>query len=317
MNFRELQYFVAIAEQGHFGRASRAVNVSQPTLSMQFKKLEDRLGTQLIERLATGAKLTPLGEELLPIARQILTLSDDIERRCGTCSRQNRIKLGVIPTIAPYLLPKINRELRRSFSGRKILLSELQTDALVKHLKDGLLDAAILSTPIEESALQEIDVYSEKFFLAVNKSHPLARRKEVSLRDIRSEKLLLLDEGHCMRKQALAICNVPHNSNDTDLSATSIETLRNMVALGAGVTLIPELAVRKGDGIRYIPFSDTAPSRTVGIAFRRSYYDRGLIDALHQVLQSTCVRTRVGKGRKQTAPRSQRALSNSSREATR
>lgn len=287
MNFRELEYFVAISTQKHFGKAARELNVSQPTLSMQFKKLEQRLGGKLIERSTRGTILTPLGTQVLPMARQILQLADSIENCNVATANHSKLSLGIIPTISPYLLPKINRSLSSNFKGRKIALTEAQTGDLVRLVKDGLLDAAILSLPISERGIEEINIFSEPFYLAVNSSHNLANRKKVSLKDIKNEKLLLLGEGHCLRNQALSICNLSQSDSDTDLTATSIETLRSMVALGAGVTLIPKLAIRKGDNVTYVPFSESTTSRIVGIIYRSSFYDLNFIDSLSQIVKDT------------------------------
>lgn len=293
LNFRELEYFVAIAEQNHFGRAAKAVNVSQPTLSMQFKKFEERLGGDLIERLPRDAILTALGAEVLPIARQILRLAADIASRCDAKENHGRLRLGVIPTISPYLLPKISRALRRGIQGRKISLSEAQTADLIRLVRDGTIDAAILSTPLKERGIEEVEIFSEPFYLAVNTSHPMARRRKLSLADLKNEKLLLLEEGHCMRNQALSICNLPQVGNDTDLSATSIETLRNMVAMGAGVTLIPKLAIRKGDDVSYVPFSESGAVRTVGIIYRPSSCEKAFINLLVDIIKGAAQREKM------------------------
>jgi LysR family hydrogen peroxide-inducible transcriptional activator len=287
---RELEYFVAIADRRHFGKAAEAVRVSQPTLSMQFKKLEDRLGGTLIERLPREAILTPLGAEVLPLARQILQLSSEIAIRCGDKTAHGRIRLGVIPTLAPYLLPKINRDLSRVFQGRTIALLEAQTGELLRLLREGLIDSAILSTPLSESGFEQEELFSEPFYLAVSRSHPLSKHKKVSLDQLSSEPLLLLKEGHCLRAQALAICKRTEVVEEPDLSATSIETLRSMVGMGAGMTLIPKLAIRKGDGISYLSITDGSPERRIGLVYRPSFSDYEFVRSLSGILRDAAIR---------------------------
>lgn len=285
VNLRELQYFVAVAEHRHFGKAAQFVKVSQPTLSMQLKKMENRLGGRLIERLPRNAILTALGSEVLPIAREVLRLATELEIRCGNSEKRSRIRLGVIPTVSPYLLPKINRELSKNIQGHKISIMEAQTQDLVRLVKDGSIDVAILSTPLRERGVEEIEIYAEPFLMAVSSTHPLSARKRVNLNDLKHEKLLLLGEGHCMRNQALSLCKFSHSGEDTDVSATSIETLRSMVAVGAGITLIPKLATRKGDNVTYIPFSETSTVRRIGLLYRSSCGELDFVETLIKVIK--------------------------------
>lgn len=301
INLRELEYFVAVAEQRHFGRAARKVRVSQPTLSMQLKKMEERLGGALIERLPRDAILTPLGAEVLPIARELLRLSADFEARFSD-EKSNRLRLGVIPTIAPYLLPRVNRSIGKVLQNRKLSLMEAQTAELARSVKEGVLDIAILSTPLKERGLEEIEIYTEPFYVAVASSHPLADRQQISLKDLKNEKLLLLSEGHCLRNQALSLCKFSQSGDDSDLSATSIETLRSMVAMEAGVTLVPKLAIRKGEGVAYIPFAEHTTSRRIGLVYRPSYGEADLIETLVEILRRAAERegletsARTGEG---------------------
>jgi LysR family hydrogen peroxide-inducible transcriptional activator len=284
-SLRDLQYFVAVAEHRHFGRAARQLNVSQPTLSMQLKKMEESLGAKLIERLPGDAILTPLGADVLPMARETLRLASAIEAHCDNKENRGRVRLGVIPTISPYLLPKINRSLGKGIQGRKISVVEAQTADLIRSLKDGSVDVAILSTPLKEGGIEEIEIYTEPFYMAVSASHPLAGRRKVRAEELKNERILLLGEGHCMRNQALSLCKLPQASEDADLSTTSIETLRSMVAMGAGITLIPKLAIRSGENITYIPFSESSTSRAVGLAFRSSYGDIDFVTMLADIIR--------------------------------
>ena len=284
-NLRDLEYFVAVAEQRHFGKASSTVKVSQPTLSMQLRKFEDRLGGKLIERLRGDARLTSLGEALLPRAREILKLASELESHAGSKEPRNHLRLGIIPTISPYLLPRIARGLRQGLRGGRISLHEGYTVDLARAVREGGLDAALLSTPIKEKGIAEVEIYSETFYLAVPRSHALAKRKSVQLKDLEGEKLLLLGEGHCLRNQALSICKFPQAEDDADLSATSIETLRSMVAMEGGVTLIPKLAMRKGDRIAYIPFSEGSARRSIGIIHRQSVERSPSLELLTEVIR--------------------------------
>ena len=281
---RELEYFVAIADQKHFGKAAHSVHISQPTLSMQFKKLEDKLGCNLVNRLSNGISLTAFGEEILPIARQILKLATEIDSRSKNSDSKVQVNLGIIPTLAPYLLPKIDKDLTKQISKKKILIYELQTKQIIEQIKDGTLDIAIVSTPINEIGIKETSIFSEPFYLAVNRTNKLSSKKSVSINDIKNEKLLLLGEGHCLRNQSLSICNITKFSQDADYSATSIETLRSMIAINQGVTLIPKLAINKSKNISYIPFCESNAARNIGIAFRSNFYETDFIYLIQESL---------------------------------
>lgn len=290
LTLRDLEYFVAIAEHGHFGKASQAVKVSQPTLSMQLKKLEEQLGGKLVERLPREAILTARGAEILPLARQILQLASTLESRGHSAEHLGRLRFGIIPTLSPYLLPRINRGLRQALKGRKISVTEAFTADLVRMVRDGSLDAAILSTPLAERGLDEQPLFFEPFFLAVSRSHPLASRRKVTLSDLQGEPLLLLEEGHCLRNQALSLCKLSQGAADADLTATSIETLRSMVALGSGVTLIPQLARRSGDHICYVPIADPGAGRAIGVIKRPSCCAAEALQLLTETLTATASR---------------------------
>lgn len=312
--FRELEYFVALAEQRHFGRAAQTLGVSQPTLSMQFRKLERRLGGDLVERLPREAILTARGRELLPVARQILELVHQLHSpHAGT---GGRVRIGIIPTLSPYLLPLIDRKLGHSSRQRRISLSEGQTGDLVQRVKDGLIDVAILSTPLYERGLVEIELFSEPFYLAVHRKSALAKRRQVHLHEIRGEKLLLLEDGHCLRNQALTICNLPPGAFDTDLSATSIETLRSMVSMGAGVTLIPKLAVKQGDGLTYIPIADESARRHVGLLHRPSFSDQAFVQELAEIVTSAARSEKMKSVRSEAAAPLNEASTNQNRNST-
>lgn len=297
LNLRDLEYFIAVSEHRHFGKAAQVVHVSQPTLSMQLKKLEEQLGGRLIERLPGDARLTAFGEEVLPLAREILRLTHELGAHVSKKEQKTRLRLGIIPTISPYLLPRISRGMKHSLPEVRILLQEAYTTELVRAVRNGTIDVAILSTPIKEPVLKEVEIYSEPFYLAVSNAHRFAKRKSIQLKDLEQEKLLLLGEGHCLRRQALSLCNLSRTDEDADLSATSIETLRSMVGMGAGVTLIPQLAIRRGDRISYIPLADNSTYRSVGIIYRPSFEPYSVIQRLVDVIKEAANKEGLSTGR--------------------
>jgi LysR family transcriptional regulator, hydrogen peroxide-inducible genes activator len=288
MNLRDLRYLVAVAEHLHFGRAAEACFVSQPTLSTQIKKLEDFLGVTLIERTNRQVIVTPVGEAVVQHARQILREVDQLVQ----VAEQSRdpmggnFRLGIIPTVAPYLLPKILPAIRREFPSLRMQLTEAQTAVVVAMLKAGDLDAAILALPLDQDNLVEQRLYFEPFYLAVARTHAKAGCDEVALADLDQEQVLLLEDGHCLRDQALAVCSSQNAIENTNFRATSIETLRQMVAAGVGVTLMPALAAVKGGGVRYIPFRGRPPGRHVGIAWRASSTRGELLGRLTAALRA-------------------------------
>ena len=276
MNLRDLKYLVAVAEHRHFGRAAEACFVSQPTLSTQLKKLEETLGVTLIERSNRQVMLAPEGEKIVEQAQRILVevniltaMSEQIREPMG-----GELRLGVIPTIAPYLLPKILGPIGRDYPKLKINLTEGQTSQILRMLKQGELDAVILALPVNEDYVEEFELYDEPFLLAVASDHPKAESSLLDADALEGENVLLLEDGHCLRDQALAICQTNGGVESSGYSATSLETLRELVSAGLGVTLMPELAIqstKKTDSnISYIPLSDLTLSRKVGLCWRKS-----------------------------------------------
>ncbi len=290
MNLRDLRYLVAVAEHLHFGKAAEACFVSQPTLSTQIKKLEEFLGVTLIERTNRQVILTPVGETIVARARQILREVDQLVMAADE-SRDPMggvFRLGIIPTVAPYLLPKILPAIRRSFPNLKIQLTEGQTSVITAMLKEGDLDAIILALPLDEDNLIEQQLYFEPFLLAVSRQHPKANRSSVALSDLDEERVLLLEDGHCLRDQALSVCSSHNAVENTNFRATSIETLRQMVAADVGVTLMPEMSIgRTGGGVRYIPFKGRPPGRNIGVCWRASTTREELLGRLTDTLRTT------------------------------
>jgi LysR family hydrogen peroxide-inducible transcriptional activator len=288
MNLRDLRYLVAVAEHKHFGRAAEACFVSQPTLSTQLKKLEETLGVTLIERTNRQVMLSPAGELIVAQAQKVLREVNNLT----AMAEQHRdplggdFRLGVIPTIAPYVLPKILKPIRKTFPNLRLQLTEGQTSSLVRMLKQGDLDAVLLALPLNEENIIELPLFEEPFLFAVSRQHPKAKRDSVCLDDLQDEQVLLLEDGHCLRDQALEICNTHRAVENANFRATSIETLRQMVAAGVGITLMPQLAVPAKSGtVRYIPFEGRPPHRIVGLCWRSTSTRISLLDQLGDVLE--------------------------------
>ncbi|MFM8355046.1 MAG: DNA-binding transcriptional regulator OxyR [Gammaproteobacteria bacterium] len=287
MNLRDLRYLVAVAEHRHFGRAAEACFVSQPTLSTQVRKLEEELGVVLIERTSRQVMLTSVGERIVAQAQRVLREVNQMVDIAQTHQDPfgGEFRLGIIPTVAPYLLPRILGPMQRAFPKLRTLLTEGQTHNISRMLRDGELDAVILALPLDEEHLRQVHLYAEPFLLAVSRLHPKASRKSVGLSDLEGEQVLLLEDGHCLRDQALSICATAHAQENTSFRATSIETLRQMVAANAGVTLMPELAVMPKSGpVRYLPFDGPVPHRDIGLCWRTSSTRDELLQALATLL---------------------------------
>ncbi len=288
MNLRDLEYFVALAKYRHFGRAAEACNVSQPSLSAQIKKLEETLRVLLIERGSGRMMLTEAGEEVLRHAQAILALAEEIHEvgRMASDPMSGRFRLGIIPTIAPYLLPVLLPQLEHAFPNLQLELYEGQTQQIVAQLKRGELDAVLLALPISDDSLKEAEIFRERFFVAVPEHHKLAARAHVEPHHLQGEQLLLLEDGHCLRDQALEVCAMAGASEYQHFRATSLETIRQMVASGAGITLLPEIAIGGvHPGIVLLPFKPPAPHRSVGLAWRRSSPRQKLLQTMADLLK--------------------------------
>ena len=286
MNLRALQYFVKLADLRHFSKAADACFVSQPTLSTQIRKLEDELGVQLVERAPKNILLTPVGEEIADRARLVLSDIDQIRavaRRSGDPA-SGTIRLGLFPTLAPYLLPHVVPGLRKAYPALKLQLAEEKTETIITLLRQGELDAGLLALPINEDGLEVLTLFDEPFVVAVPDGHPLAEKDEIGLTDLESTELLLLEEGHCLREHALEVCALSGARERVDFHATSMETLRQMVAAEVGVTLMPILAVKPPiadtQNISIRPFKKPTPSRTIALVWRKSSALSGFFEDL-------------------------------------
>ena len=276
MNLRALKYLVKLAEFQHFSKAAEACFVSQPTLSTQIRKLEDELGVQLVERAPRNVQLTQVGKEIVDRARHVLR---DIEQIQATARRskdpeKGTLRLGIFPTLAPYLLPHVVPGIRRRFPQLKLQLAEEKTNDIIRLLEDGNLDAGLLALPLEDDSLDYATLFNEPFVMAIPGSHPLAGKQVIDLSDLVESELLLLEEGHCLRDQALEVCAMAGAHERVDFHATSMETLRQMVAADVGVTLMPVLSVRPPiaatANVELRPFREPAPNRTIALVWRRS-----------------------------------------------
>jgi len=275
MTLQELKYLVALADHGHFGRAAESCFITQSTLSTQIKKLEDFLGVTLFDRRLKRVAPTPIGREILQAARNIVEESERIRElaRHAQDPMARTVHLGVIPTLGPYYLPHALTLVHRKYPGLRLLLREEMTQHILERLNAGTLDAGLLALPVADDGLRVEPLFYEPFFAALPAGHPLAKRDVLKVNDIMAEKLLLLDEGHCLRDQALDVCGGGSRGRE-EVRATSLETLRQMVGLGLGLTLLPALAVdaaprasKKAVEIR--PFRTPPPGRTIGLVWRR------------------------------------------------
>ena len=290
LKLKDLRSLVAVADQRHFGRAAARCFVGPPTLSSQLKKLEQSLGVQLIERAPNNVSLTAAGEEIVARARRILEATDEVVTLARSQHEPlaGRLRVALLPTIGPYLLPRVAPAVRKALPRLELHLYEYQTGPMLQKLHAGELDMGILALPVDTAGLEARELYREAFSVALPEHHPLAARQSVRVADLKGEKLLLLEEGHCLRDQALEVCSRAGVHEQQDFRATSLETLRQMVASGAGITLLPELAgrgaYRNARGLVLRPFAKPAPVRQVGALWRKSSARRGAIDALCRVI---------------------------------
>lgn len=270
---RQLRFLVTLADEGNFSRAAEICHVTQPTLSAAIKELEATLGVTLVERGARGATLTPAGEAALDRARSTLAEAEDLVQAARAAGEPlcGPFRLGVIPTIAPFLLPKLLPLLSNAHPKLKLYLREDLTDRLLEGLRSRNLDAALIALPYEAAGIEAISVGSDEFLFAAAPDHPLAQRETISASDLSNEKLLMLEDGHCLRDHALAVCTAA--ASRSDFAATSLHTLAQMVKSGLGATLLPRLAVEGGvtDGLGLVvkPFTPAIVGREIGIAWRR------------------------------------------------
>src|SRR5262245_29817301 len=290
ITLKQLRYLSALSHHGHFGKAAEACAVTQPALSMQIQELEAELGVPLVERRPGEVAFTDIGREVAHRAEGVLAATRDLADFARHRGRllTGRMQLGVIPSIAPYVLPKILPELQRRYPELRVELRETQTRMLVEELHRGALDVIMLALPVDDAEIESIRLFDDPFVLAVPSTDNRPDSTRVSEEDIDTQRLILLEEGHCLRDQALAFCSSAHR--DAALGATSLATVMQMVANGYGMTLLPQVAVDvelRDERVKLLRFADPAPGRTVGLAWRRTSPRKGVFAALGQLITET------------------------------
>jgi LysR family hydrogen peroxide-inducible transcriptional activator len=298
MTLTELRYIVAVARERHFGRAAEACFVSQPTLSVSIKKLEEELDVKIFERGATEVSVTPLGEQIVRQAQQVIEQAAAIKEiaKSGKDPVSGPLRLGIIYTIGPYLLPDLVRQAIERVPQMPLMLQENFTAKLLEMLRTGELDCAIMAEPFPDAGLAVAPLYDEPFMIAVPAGHALARRKTVSAEELKQETMLLLGTGHCFRDHVLEVCpeyarfSSPVEDGREGIrksfEGSSLETIKYMVASGMGVTVVPQLSVPKEaqPHIRYVKFAPPVPTRRVALAWRRSFPRYEAIAALRNAI---------------------------------
>ena len=287
ITLKQLRYLSALVQHGHFGKAAKACAVTQPALSMQIQELEAELGVPLVERRPGEVSLTDVGLEVAQRAERVLAATRDLADFARHRGRllTGRLQLGVIPSIAPYVLPKILPALQQRYSDLRVELRETQTHVLVDELHRGALDAVMLALPADDAEIESVPLFEDPFLLAVPSTDNRPEGARVSAEDIDMQRLILLEEGHCLRDQALALCSSVRR--DVSLGATSLATVMQMVANGYGVTLLPHIAVDvelRDERVKLLRFAEPAPGRTVGLAWRRTSPRKADFVALGQII---------------------------------
>jgi len=280
MNIRDLKYFLTVAELEHFGKAAERCCVSQPTLSGQIKKLEEHLGVALFERTNRRVILTEIGKQLLHSARRILLEVDTINdiAECSHDPLSGKFRLGAFPTLATYVFSDLVTKVKQSMPELRLILIEEKTEELIEKLRHGEIDAALLALPVDDDFLVSQKLFDDKFFLAIPTDHKFSNLEQIDQNMLTGEKLLLLEEGHCLRDQALDICQRHGISEEQDFKATGLETLRQMVKAGSGITFMPNIAIQEDEhDILYIPFIPPEPVRTIGMVWRKTTVKKEVI----------------------------------------
>jgi LysR family hydrogen peroxide-inducible transcriptional activator len=298
VTLKQLRYLTALARHGHFGRAAEACAITQPALSMQIRDLEQFLGVTLVERRPGEVALTEIGREIARRGEQVLAASIDLVdfARHRAKPLTGRLTLGIIPSLAPYVLPRILPALQSRFPELRLELRETQTRLLVDEIRSGVLDAAMLAMPLGEPDIDTITLFDDLFLLAVPANDPRTGDRRVAARDIDQSRLILLEDGHCLRDQALAFCStIPRGPSAGPASmafgASSLSTVMQMVAGGYGVTLIPEIAAdveARDERVRFLRLEDPQPGRSIGLAFRKTSPRKADFAALGEVVKG-CV----------------------------
>lgn len=313
ITLRQLRYLTSLARQRHFGRAAEDCAVTQPALSMQVRELEHEIGAELVERRAGEIALTEIGVEVARRAEHILAATRDLidfARHRGVLT--GKLRLGIIPTVAPYLLPRVLPRLQTDYPLLRLDVRETQTNGLLDELTGGDLDAVMLALPVEASEVETLPLFDDRFMLALPADDPRPTNRRIAAEDVDQRRLILLEEGHCLRDQALAFCGTPRNDAPTSLGATSLATVMQMVANGYGVTLLPEVAASvevRDRRVKLLRFAEPQPARTIGLAWRRTSPRKRDFAALGKIVSETVQRTPAGEAsRERTRRQRERGL---------
>lgn len=296
MEIQQLRYVVALAQEKHFRRAAGRVNVTQPTLSQQVKKLETELGRPLFERSSRSVRLTRAGEKFLPYAVSVLEATQKTvsELRDESGVPAGDVRLGVIPTVCPYLMPRVLATLSKAAPRVRVELYEETTSVLLENLRAGRRDLGVLALPVVERGISALSLGREPFFAAVARSHPLASRKSLRRKDLDGERLLILQEGHCFGQQSLDFCKLDRRDPQVSFQGSSLTSVMAMARLGQGLTLVPRMAVEKGTGLEFIPFmAQERPYREIGIVWRLT----SPLDRAQKALMAAVEHAMAGHGR--------------------
>jgi LysR family hydrogen peroxide-inducible transcriptional activator len=287
----QIEYVLSVAQHRHFGKAAQACHIGQPTLSMQVQKLEEDLDVVLFDRSKKPILLTPIGEKLIPQMQILIFESKKIQEMIKNNKSEKlkgELRLGIIPTITPYLLPRLMSSMSMHFPDIRLIISELQTDRMIRALEDDDLDVGLLSTPLGLPRIHELPLFYEPFYLLCRKDHELSRKKKVNHHDLTREDIWLLEEGHCLRHQVLDICSIKKNQKNHRqfrFEGGSLETLKNLVETNGGVTLVPKLSLDKISSNTLVKeFDRPIPAREVGLVYRREHYKLELIEALGEAV---------------------------------
>lgn len=284
MNIRDIEYIEAVVRYRHFGRAAEACNVSQPTLSTQIKKCEDELGIRIFERQNKKVSITPEGERFMQHAQEILNHYQAIKNSININQPFNsEVRLGVFPTLAPYLLPKIIPQLYAKHKELKLFLFESKSEEILEQLQEGKLDCAILASELKTKTFDSVELFFDPFFVALPAKHALSSKKSLSLEEVENE-LLLLEEGHCLREQTLEVCNSLLSDKSRQFNATSLETLRYMVSGGIGITLIPASAAVATKNLVYVPLKEKKIGRKIYFIYKKDSYKNQALEHIKVAL---------------------------------
>jgi LysR family hydrogen peroxide-inducible transcriptional activator len=290
LTLKQLRYLMALSEHRHFGKAAKACAITQPALSMQIQELEAKLGAALVERRPGAVVFTEIGREVVHRAGQVLAAARDLEEFARHRGRllTGRLQFGVIPSLGPYVLPKILPALQRRYPDLRVELRETQTNALIEELTHGALDVVMLALPVGDGEIETAPLFEDPFLLAVPATDKRPANARVSARDIDQDRLILLEEGHCLRDQALEYCS--NGRRDASLGATSLATVMQMVANGYGITLLPRVATEvegRDKRVKLLRLAEPVPGRTIGLAWRRTSPRKPDFVALGQLIAET------------------------------